>query len=214
MSDPCFVDMLGLSSVMSRKAYIQSLREDINRCLDESAYTPDATNLQRWDYQDVFIIGTWKRGFKRHNILGNDVMALGVGYTNSKSFVMYRTSGSNNYPVVLIDQSNKVKTGAIYGEIWRIPTSNMFSLDFYESNTVESRRLRVPIKYIGTDGKFHTMSCWMWLGLRSVWNPKIDSPDKPRSLTICDVQTMSNKTLGPEFPYYNYMWRYHNNPEE
>lgn len=198
------VDILNLAHGINRSSYITSLSQTVNRILDESYHTPDAPYLQRYDHHDVFIIGAWKKGFKRHNLLGPDIKPIGVGYTNSEQFVMYRTKGSSGYPVALITNEKDGLGGAVYGELWRIPTNRIFSLDFYESNGIESKRMKLPIRYYGTRGEIVRTYAWMWVGLRNHWNNKLE-----KDLILCDRQVKNSKVAGDVQKYYNYMWRYH-----
>lgn len=198
-----YIDVLDLPAGTNRREYLSALKQDVNRIVEESYHTTDAPAIQRWDYQNVFIIGTWKKGFKRHSLLGDDIKSVGVGYTNSESFVMYRTKGSNGYPVVLITHEKMGLGGAIYGEIWRIPTKKLFSLDFYESNTIESKRMKLPIRYYDKQGVIRHTFAWVWVGLRNHWNSKL------KDLELCERQVKNSKIPNDVKNYYNYMWRYH-----
>lgn len=207
MANSEYIDVLDLAPGVSRREYLTSLKQDVHRIIDESYHTTDAPAIQRWDYQDIFVIGTWKKGFKRHSLLGDDIKSVGVGYTNSEQFVMYRTKGSTGYPVILITNEKEGLGGAIYGEIWRVPTKKLFSMDFYESNTIESKRMKLPVKYYDNKGEIRHTFAWVWVGLRNHWNNKI------KDLILCERQIKNSKVPNDVKKYYIYMWRYHSEAE-
>lgn len=200
-----YIDCLDLPDHISRKEYLSALKQDVTRIVEESYHTTDAPALQRWDYQDVFIIGTWKKGFKRHSLLGNDIKPVGVGYTNSENFIMYRTKGGGNFPVILITNEKQGLGGAVYGEIWRVPTKKLFSMDFYESHTIESKRMKLPIRYYDKTGEIRHTFAWVYVGLRNHWNKKIADGE----LILCDRHVRNTAIKNDVKKYYNYMWKYH-----
>lgn len=203
MANSEYIDVLDLPPHVPRREYLTSLQQDVHRIIEESYHTTDAPAIQRWDYQDIFVVGTWKKGFKRHSLLGEDIKPVGVGYTNSERFVMYRTLGTTNFPVILITDEKNGLGGAIYGEIWRVPTKKLFSIDFYESNTIESKRMKLPIRYYGMKGEILHTFAWVWVGLRNHWNSKL------KELILCERQVKNSKVDKDVKYYYNYMWRYH-----
>lgn len=198
------VDCLGISAAV-RKAMITSLQEDMQEFIDECHYTPDAAALQRYETADVFIVGPMKKGFRGHHHL-RDATPLGVGWTNSDRFRMWKTNSKlAPYPVVLT-QATPHLNGRIYGEIWRVPVADMFKLDFYESNTVISKRRKIPID-VHTNGRVKLYHyAWMYIGLRSYWDTRIGTV-RPNELTLEEVDLL---TPNKEFTkrYYNFMKKY------
>lgn len=189
----------------ARPAYLEALKEDMQEFIDECHYTPDATAIQRYETADVFVIGTMKKGFRSHHHVKNGI-PLGVGWTNSDRFRMWKTTSQlAPYPVVLA-QATPHLNGRIYGEIWRLPVADLFKLDFYESNTVISQRRKIPID-VHTDGKtklFHY--AWMYIGLRSYWDSRIGRP-KPNELSLEEVDLLTpNRDITKK--YYNFMKKY------
>lgn len=207
MAQSNYVDVLDIPPGITRAAYVQSLRQDVNRMVEESVYTPDAAALQRFEYQDVFLFGTWKSGFKRHHLLGGDIKPLGGGYTNSEEFIMYRTPGEQGFPIIVIaGNEQRGMGGAIHGQLWRIPTNKIFSLDFYEANGVDCKRLKLPVKYYDTKGFISHTFAWVWVGLRRRWEDSLKDKSK---LILCDREHSPQATGKAPKYYYNYKWAYH-----
>lgn len=188
-----------------RPRYLEALKDDIENYLDECHYTPDAAAIQRYETADVFIVGTMKKGFRSHHHLKNGT-PLGVGYTSSDRFRMWKTASElAPYPVVLA-QHTPYLNGRIYGEVWRLPVEDLFKLDFYESNTIISQRRRVPIDMQMKNGIKHWHNAWMYIGLRSYWDARIGTADKDAiKLEEIDILT-PNKDQTKK--YYNFMKKF------
>lgn len=172
----------------------------IKEGLRDTQYTPDVPILQLSTHQDVFIYGCMKKGFSHDATLGKSKIPLGVGWTKSDKFVMYRTTTlAENYPVILPTHASDLRAH-IYGEVYRVPTDTILLLDNYESNGEYYKRVKLPVS-IQVPGVNHSKIeryIWVYVGLRSYWG------DHLHTCELVDKQTNFNNS----YAYYSYKWSY------
>jgi len=182
--------------------YVEDMQDWIRQGIDQEYYSPDLPLLNRQYFHDVFIYGSAKKGMTRSWLLKNG-SAFGVGYTVSDKFIMYRETVDNPESVVLLNGSNN--SGAIYGEIYRVPVRNVMGLDFNLSNGTMFKRLKQTVR-VKRGENFILHTCWMYVGLNGFWKEKINNPKAGRALTLCDRLgvTIGNRNV----KYYNFQHKY------
>lgn len=187
--------------------YVEDVRDWLREEVDREYYTPDLHILNRHYEHDVFVYGATKKNMKRSWIIGQEPTAIGVGYTVSDKFVMYREDSSQ--PDAIAFPCGDVKiSGALYGEIYRVPVKGIVNLDFFYNNGGLYKRLKQTIRVKrGDNYMLHT--CWVYIGMKSFWGSRIDNPTTERKLLLCDPLSV---TIGDRpVIYYNYQHKYEKN---
>lgn len=191
---------------------ILNLQEFMAQSKEECSYTDDATYLQKFETQDVFVYGTLKQGFSSFGIIDEDVVqCLGVGYTANEHYRMYKTkgeAGTAQYPIALwtTDEHNRA---AIYGEIYRVKTNAIFTMDYFESNGVLFHRIKVPVKILKhRDPEIYVKHwCWAYFGVVKHWTSE-------RLNKFCEPLPRVHVKDKPNFKYYIYMKKYDRKKED
>jgi len=181
--------------------YRESVKDFFQTKIENNSSTWDGPKLNKYVSQRVFIYGTMKKGFARNVMLGEDATPLGVGFTSSPYFKMYQVK-DGGFPLALTcpEIKDHPSCGRIYGELWDVPISAIFSLDYYESNNLQFTRRKLPIKICvpGTDDTMLTYA-WMYVANHDYWNKRIDQ------IRLLDLVT---KKKDPSFAYFIYMKKY------
>jgi len=202
VSEP-FIDFLGLSEA-GRSSYVRSLSIDVSNNLDDHYYSPDAANLNRYLEHDVFIFGRMKSGHPAHhhlfkNVKQDKVKCLGFGVTASTILKLYTQEGVNGQAVML-SAKGEPGAGRVFGEVWRVPTKVIFDLDFYESNTSYTKRIKQIVR-LEKNGRYIFHPCWTYMGLSSYWK---DKSKQRKALELCGESYFSKEGTGERLPHYIY----------
>jgi gamma-glutamylcyclotransferase (GGCT)/AIG2-like uncharacterized protein YtfP len=183
---------------------VAKLRTLVHTALTSSANTPDASVLQKKSSHLVFVYGTLKKGFSNHTYLAQRSTPIGIGFTRYKLLMRRVAHPSYTYPVLTYATGADIeKRASIYGELWNVPTPDMFLLDNLESNGVMYKRLPMPISaaigHTSTNTQHTEVRAWVYLGLRDFWDSSYAAP-----LKDCDILTRNKDQL----PYYSFMRKY------
>lgn len=182
---------------------ILNARKLTDRATENSLYSPDGSVLQRKNHHYFFTYGTLKAGFARSELM-NESKFVGTGFTKSHGFSLQRTTGKGTFPILEIngDPATKAK---VYGEIYLVPTSLLYTLDIVESNGHIYTRNTIPIlvnnreKKKEKPEKFYQVNCFTYIGCRRFWETR------KRSLIPCDILAPN---AGSPTRYYNFLKRY------
>lgn len=129
-----------------------ALSEFCANAIAANGWTNDAPRLETRNEWYVF------RYTKRKGVLFDSSNKHGkfisIGWTKSKIYsILNIHKGASEWHL-----ATPAGTDSILGEVWRLPTSQMYTLDCEENNTVTTRRILVPIE-IGSQ----TLLAWMYL---------------------------------------------------
>lgn len=130
-------------------------------------HTPDYPVLNTKKEHFVFVYGTLKAGKVNHDLINKaSVKFIGKAFTVSKLYVMYEKA----FPVVFkISEEKKsfFQTAHISGEIYKVPTELMPTLDMLESNGVmyQRRRENFILKNNQNDKDNRLIKAWIYLGV-------------------------------------------------
>ena len=193
-SSPGFLSAAGMTLTEANDVK-EELKDIIPYC--ETSYTPDMPSLNRWDSHYIFVFDETKHQFSKDWVLADDPI-VGVGYTKAPWFTMYRYKNENRFdpPLIMVRQSSET-AGAIYGEIYQVPSSLVADLDEIYGNTVWTKRLRIPIEITRIyDRKKIVVQAWAWIAQTSVWKDRMGSLEQLPLLTA---------NADKNFKYYNFM---------
>lgn len=200
-----FIDLLELDQ-NGRKNYVRSLSIDVGHNVDEHYYSPDGAALNRYLYHDIFVFGRMKQGFGLHEKLRvpeqeHKTLCLGFGVTASTALRLWRQDSPRGAAVLLPEPDKKLQ-GRICGEVWRVPVSIIYNLDFYESNNTYTKRMKMPIR-LERGGKYIYHPAWAYVGMPTYW--KDTSKKKAIPLVPCETSLLTEDKHIKHYLYkYNY----------
>jgi hypothetical protein len=132
----------------------------ISDAISENGWTPDVPHLDTQDHWHVFVYNKRRgksSGYFTHE--NSNAEFVSIGWTNSKIYsILNVQDGKTEY-----DLAVPHGTDQILGEVWKIPTEKLLSLDGDERNLLITNRIMVPVNY----GGGLTIPCWAYLA-----NPK------------------------------------------
>lgn len=165
----------------------------VQQKLDDAYYTPDTPVIFNHDWHPLFVYGTLKKGFIRHEVL-TSALFVGTGFTRGTGFAMYETTQRDPYPVAL--PATTETPGAIYGEVYLVSPDVLRTLDFIEYNGVQyGRSYRVvDINNKKSETKV-SMPMWIYLSDREVWKEAITK----KGVIPCDTFHRKDNS---KFKYY------------
>lgn len=166
--------------------------------MEYSTSCPDYPQLSQKTGHYVFVYDGLKSGFARSkNLIGHPTLA--VGYTKA-SLVLYKTDHVVPQGLALV-VTDKVDSAPVYGEVYLVPPETIRELDWLYANTLQTRRLRVPIQAIvDSKGTSKQVYAFMWVNLMSYWHSRMDR------LVKCDLLTANSNGQR----YYSFMKKYEN----
>ena len=185
------------------KEEIADFRNFIDASIETHFYTPDGAKLQRQNTHLLFVYGTLKSGFSRHECL-KGCRFIGNGFTKSHAFRMQLSATKFPYPIVRVNNDPKYKA-KIYGEVWEVPTSILYDLDTIESNGSTYRRLKLPIilsRSIDPVLKNHvcrtplSTTAFVYIGTEKFWST--------RDSSLLSVPFLTPNSTSSE-KYYNFL---------
>lgn len=163
--------------------------------LDDSYYNPDAAALFQKKWHPLFVYGSLKRGFSRHQTLENSYF-IGSAFTRNTGWTMFQMTGKMSYPMIFTPGPQE-KPGSVFGEVYLVSPYTIKMLDIIESNGILYNRQYRTVDLHNRDGKATTMAVWMYLSERSVWKEAINKG------TCVPCEAFSRKDQ-PNFKYYLY----------
>lgn len=182
---------------------LNSIRWDLAQMIAETANTPDLVKLEKQTHHLLFAPDSLKRGEVEHEKL-KDAEYKGFAYTHRK-FVGYKFSKYDE-PFFLSNTDYlvfKAELAPVSGELFKIPTNTLISLDNLRSNGLKFQRVYVKLslpyrrkfpkaardidraKYgsnvfedsdRGLVSKMMYASVWAWMyvGKNEYWHDKMD----------------------------------------
>jgi hypothetical protein len=190
--------------------YTVPSREEIVAELEKTKYTPDLSRIEEQTYHHVFVCDELKKGHLKHELLGDDKGYAGPGFTQNLYRFWDRRDDPTQSPIPMkaLEKENGFvryfpPPAKIKGEVWIVPSSVLIALDNYKQNTVEFRRIRVPVllphrplvklkdPYLDPDEtrsgyrstsklgaeRVHVFRPWFYLGKRTFWEPHLTAFD-------------------------------------
>lgn len=169
---------------------------------DGSEFTPDLWKLEQHEYQLLFVPDVFMsrhRGFAILEETAYERKPIATAFTADNFWGFWKHKlGADSYAVPLVNQ-RKDNTwynacGRIKGELLAIRPRAFIDLDIYYQNRLEFLRFRnniiIPYKKktyarIGelvSDDYTHMVRAWMYMGIRSYWEPLLDG-----GYTFCPV---------------------------
>lgn len=129
--------------------------EFIDDSLAENGWTPDVPYLDTQDHWYVFAYNH-RRGKTTSYFLTDDSSAdfVSIGWTQSKIYsILNVQDGKSEYSL-----ATPHGTDQILGEVWKVPTEQLITLDGDERNLLITKRLMVPINCGGN----RILNAWMY----------------------------------------------------
>lgn len=171
--------------------------------VEDNYYTPDMPILYSQRRHLLFVYGTLKKGFIRHELLKlKKPMFVGDAWTQGDYYNMEYTNGASPYPVVLATHRNA--GGKIHGEVYLVPPEAIVHCDFYESNGEYYDRKKVTVDITNANNPSVPLSttAWMYEGNREHWSV-VKSKQKLRQ-----ADALTRKKDGAK--YFTFMKKYTN----
>lgn len=141
--------------------------------MENNSGTWDGPDLLRFKWHYLFVYNNMKTGFKRNSVLGSKAVPVCNAFTFSTMFEMYMDV-DNGSPLIMTNPADlrSEKCGRIFGQVFRVPTSIIFDLDYYENNHHSMLRQSIPVDTIpfNTDVKGPMLWCWTYVGKSDYWN--------------------------------------------
>lgn len=180
-----------------RKASVEDLRRQIQsrRYGECRTYTPDINALEHQQRHKIFVADDMMTGGQYHdyiteqNLFGRHPACH--GYTEDDFTFWNRNLKKESYPIAL-EGVKDYKLGTfnntparIWGQVYSIRGSQFKKLDFLRENGYAFLRQRrviliphqkaflKPVPDVSYEMK-HRMECWMYVGIRSYWEPLLD----------------------------------------
>lgn len=127
----------------------------ISDAIAYNGWTPDVPHL---DTQDDWYIFTYnnRRGKKTGYFTyeGSEAEFVSIGWTNSAIYsILNIQDGKTEYQL-----SSPLGTDRILGEVWKVPTEKIFTLDGDERNLLITKRMMIPVN-IGSRG---VINAWIY----------------------------------------------------
>lgn len=120
-----------------------------------NSWTPDVPRLETQDEWPVFIYSNMRGKFSSYFTHSeSDATYAGIGWTNSKIYSILNVQKDDK----LFQLASPTGTDQILGEVWMVPTEDLFELDSEERNLLYTKRVMVPV-YMSR-GK--TIDAWMY----------------------------------------------------
>lgn len=146
------------------------LKEEMEQIISNGEYTTDYPKLCEKQEQYVFVYGTLKKTFSNHRLI-QACDLVGCGFTDSDRYFLtvHKTHG---YPIAFFD-NREGKRARIYGELYKVPTDLMLTLDNLESNgTIYQRRL-LRVNAFGKNGDVLCTPAWIYIGRKDFWETRM-----------------------------------------
>jgi gamma-glutamylcyclotransferase (GGCT)/AIG2-like uncharacterized protein YtfP len=186
--------------------------------------TPDLVWITRKPFHLLFVYGTQMRGHPQHELVMEHGAYMATAYTDGKFCVWKKRLGKESYPIAL-DNSTHLQEGhlaagwkrpdwampprnRVQGELYAIEVNQLIALDRHFQNTLEFRRLRVPMllpyrnlykipetplqkhidaslgippkdQVVTQSVEIQTLKAWMYIGKSEYWSGKEDHMFSP-----------------------------------
>lgn len=183
------------------------LSQFLQEANEETAYTYDAPWLFQKKSHLVFEYGTMKIGMPEYDEIKDDAIHMGQAFTVSPYFrLVKRSNGSASFPIAFnsVFASDRAQ---IRGELFRIRTPKIITLDELRTNGLHYARVRVPVympfKYHRDDGissgafNLRTYEAWMYVALPTY---RQDLLSKPSLYGVCQKHVMPGSPK-PQFVF-------------
>ena len=164
----------------------------------ETSHTPDAAFLERYKYQRIFIYDDMMQGHHAHNWIKDCAVPFCTAFTAGSFIMKKKKLGKYTFPIALeakgetndlvYDPREQDVISQIKGELYKIETQELFTLDKRKKNTVECERKRVGLLIPATKvvwspfdeswesiERCHVIDAWMYVGINSYWSKQIDA---------------------------------------
>lgn len=141
-------------------------------------YTPDIVNLEKKNGHLLFVYGSLKSNFPRHDLLkGSRFVACAL--TNNPYALFYDpTRKDDRFPVLLSGRKIHPE-GHVVGQVWMVRPETIMMLDRVERQGDLFQRLEMSIQLVTRPpGKefqqYASLYAWGYMGRASEWWPLID----------------------------------------
>lgn len=171
--------------------------------VEDTYYSPDMPELYAKRRHLLFVYGTLKKGFMRHELLKQKkAMFVGDGWTDGDYFNMEYTTGQHPYPVIL--PCHPTNGAKIHGEVYLVPPAAIVNCDFYESNGsyYDRKTLKINITNANNPDAPLSVDCWVYEGNRAYW-ATVKTKKK-----LNQVETLVRKKDGKK--YFTFMKKHTN----
>lgn len=171
--------------------------------VDDAYYTPDMTEIYSKRRHLLFVYGTLKKGFTRHNLLTRTKpVFVGTAWTVGTYFDMQYTKGTSPFPFIL---TTHPQVGAkIQGEVYLVKPEAIVSCDFFENNGFMYDRVKAKIETTNIHNPDIPLKidCWMYEGNRKYWT------DRKTRQSTSQADLLTRQKDGAK--YYTFMSKYAN----
>jgi gamma-glutamylcyclotransferase (GGCT)/AIG2-like uncharacterized protein YtfP len=125
----------------------------------------ERTSKQNTQTVKVFVYGSLRATMYNNPRLNGELIAMG----HVRGFNCFHTDAG--YPITLPAKNNR----KVVGEVYRLPSSELNSLDGFEGNGFMYQR--IPVDVWTTTGK--KINAWMYVGILETWSDRIESEPIP-----------------------------------
>jgi gamma-glutamylcyclotransferase (GGCT)/AIG2-like uncharacterized protein YtfP len=160
--------------------------EEADREVD---FTPDMWNMERRQFQLLFVYDEMMNGHRQHNLISEHSVGVATAFSQEKFILWRKNLGKESYPIPLTKRYTSVPPARIKGELYAVSSPQYKELDKYKVNGVHFIRVRmnvdIPYRQLvktrqdqGTvllEEKIQTIRAWMYVGVPSFWDDMIDS---------------------------------------
>ncbi len=140
------------STITKTATQPQDIQDVIRRAAEINWYTPDIAQLEKSEFQRVFIYDEMKHGHRSHVFLPEDITKRdAVCYTHDYFVLHTKRLGKASQAIATDSDLWPHPFGAtahrarIQGELYVVPSSHIPNIDSYHQNTIEFERRRVRI---------------------------------------------------------------------
>lgn len=151
---------------------IQPLATFVEGKVEDNYYSQDMPMILAKRRHLLFVYGTLKRGFFRHNLLlQKKPTFVGDAWTVGNYFNMLYTNTQHPYPVILPTYGTEAK-GKIHGEVYLVHPETIVQCDFYESNGAYYDRVRARVEITNANNPDTPLSidAWLYEGNKEYWD--------------------------------------------
>ena len=158
---------------------------------DSKFFTPDLWKLEQYEYQLLFMPGEFMPRHPGYQDIQPHLYKnkpLGPAFTADAGWAFWKHKlGKFSYPIPLLNNLKRVITGRIKGEVLAVRPKFFIELDKYYQDRKEFIRFRTSIVVpyrkklwtkmgeMITPEMTHTIRTWMYVGVRSFWEPQLDA---------------------------------------
>lgn len=176
----------------SMAASFSAVRKWWGEAKAETKNTRDSMILDQYAYHPIIVVGEMMRGLPKHHLLPKEAIYVGKAYTVQSSFTLWKKKLGKESLIIPIRSHIHPKASPIRGELYFVPTSEVYKLDRYHHNHVffKRRKIAVTVPYserirthnergetvvVMREGNNLEIEAWIYTGMPEYWDSHLDA---------------------------------------